>query len=325
MQEVLSVIGKVPQTADKYGWRQCVGKVFLLHIVMLDKGIFKQGQEQILQWGYMQENKSKFKGKNWKAERSQAIQGAPQGKLPSSITTSLLSCSGGLSASVLPSSPFLLSAFFTIFTAGEALAARNWFWKCIRSASDSPGFGLDNILPSCSCRPALCGVHMEDVENRLEDWCSWGKDKGSKRKLHISVLLCCFYTNCSSSGSTSGSPQDTTSCTRVPDKPLTLFFTAKHRATRQANTCSSIQPEQNGIHPAQNWPTSLSLPECQPHGLGFAKPQKYLCQGSRVDLFQYQQTRTSEGEGHAHLLPPPYCLLKIPPPASLSGCKSLSM
>lgn len=34
--------------------------------------------------------------------------------------------------------------------------------------------------------------------------------------------------------------------------------------------------EQNGIHPAGSKPTSLSLPECQPHSLGFAKPQKYL-------------------------------------------------
>lgn len=210
---------------------------------VLERCIFQHGYKQTtLQGGHMgkatlgwERDERASTEEHWKRQRNLVIQRTPQGKLPSNMTTSLRSCTGGFSASVLPSSPFLLSAFFTIFTAGEALAARNWFWKCSRSASDSPGFGLDNILPACSCSPALRAVHMkptEDMEKWLQNWISWGEDGDSKGKLFIFVPLCCSYTYCSCP--TSGSRQDTISYTRVPDKLLNLFLIAEQHATRQA-------------------------------------------------------------------------------------------
>lgn len=181
---------------------------FYWMLLTLDRCIFQQCYEQtILQGGHTCRAKATlgWEGgerasteEHWKAQRNLEIQRTPQEKLPSNMTTSLKSCSGGLSASVFPSSPFLLSAFFTIFTAGEALAARNWFWKCSRSASDSPGFGLDNILPSCSCSLALCAVHMEpieDMENWLQNWIFLGRGwEQQGNTIHFCPTLLFLYT-----------------------------------------------------------------------------------------------------------------------------------
>lgn len=79
----------------------------------------------------------------------------------------------------------------------------------------------------------------EDVQNWLQNWISWRQDGDSKRKLLLFVPLCCSSTH--HSHPTPGSPQDTTSCTRVPDKLFTLFFIAREHATRQGNTWSTTQ------------------------------------------------------------------------------------
>lgn len=82
--------------------------------------------------------------------------------------------------------------------------------------------------------------------------------------------------------------------------------------------------EQNGTHPAKSQPTSVSLPECQRHGLRCAKPEKHLVQDNRFDLLRCQhQPRTPEAVYRANLPLPTYGLLRSLAVASLSGCKSL--